>query len=144
MAGACTAPISAASTRALSNSSAVASIPKCAFVPDLPGQSAQRALALQSRQERHPFPLLLAPAASLRCWWFVDDGLREPTIVARSTGNPKDMASTGRIPKCSFAGVYSSASVGDAVRREAHWPVAKLSMNIWTFSSHIERGYGSL
>ena len=37
------------------------------------------------------------------------------------------MASTGVMPKCSFAGVYSSASVDDAVRRAAHWVVVRLS-----------------
>ena len=68
-------------------------------------------------------------------------------LLHASTGSTNDMASTGTIPKCSFAGVYCNASVDGAERRAARWVVAKLSTKRMSGSlliNHIERGYGSL
>lgn len=49
-----------------------------------------------------------------------------PELHAR-TGKPQIMASTGPMPKCSFAGVYSNARVDEEVRRADRWGVVKLS-----------------
>ncbi len=52
-----------------------------------------------------------------------------PPLLHPSTESPDDMASTGMMPKCSFAGVYSSASVDDAVSRAARWVVVRKGMS---------------
>lgn len=51
-----------------------------------------------------------------------------PELHAR-TGMPQAMASTGTIPKCSFAGVYSKARVLELRRRAVRWKVVKLRRN---------------
>ncbi len=109
VAGADTGPIPAASTSALSNLSTMASIPKCSRAR----ARARSAKAYRSDGDR---PAISTRAAAQPC----AEGARShpvhspgasttlsvgPPLSHASTGSPEDIASTGTIPKCSFAGV---------------------------------------
>lgn len=126
-----TGPIATPSCSAPSRPCAIASMPKCSCAlrrarspsasrsPSESAMISRRASAHFSASGGRSQPVRSSGGASTTL------SVGPPELHAR-TGRPQTIASTGPMPKCSFVGVYSSASVEGAERSAERCAVVKL------------------